>query len=122
MAIIFRNDGKEVAELAGMFGDRFYTLRKDNRLNGAVEANGAEYNFADLAGGSDGIKTLLDGGSLPYVSIAAFDALVASDGGCDCFGYDGPDSTSFKVPKIQPRVLVRCQKATAENGGVWYNL
>lgn len=68
-------------------GDIFWTTRTDSALNGAVEANGAQYNFADLNGGNNNVQELLDSGALPSVSIAEFDAKVASDGGCDAFGY-----------------------------------
>ena len=69
-------------------GDIFWTTRTDSALNGAVEANGAQYNFADLNGGNNNVQALLDSGALPSVSIAEFDAKVASDGGCDAFGAD----------------------------------
>lgn len=69
-------------------GDIFWTTRTDSALNGAVEANGAQYNFADVNGGDNNVQELLDSGALPSVSIAEFDAKVASDGGCDAFGAD----------------------------------
>ena len=174
-------------------GDIFWTTRTDSALNGAVEANGAQYNFADVNGGDNNVQELLDSGALPSVTIAEFDAKVASDGGCDCFGYDaggtfygwntsmyggdfytqsetpqagddlfqkennvmekvgqvygfsetygvqidgdghyaGRETTLdetiiaadyFKVPKKVPRILVRCQKPTADNNYTWYNL
>ena len=174
-------------------GDIFWTTRTDSALNGAVEANGAQYNFADVNGGDNNVQELLDSGALPSVSIAEFDAKVASDGGCDCFGYDaggtfygwntsmyggdyytksetpqagdnlfqkennvmekvgqvygfsetygvqidgdghyaGRETTLdetiiaadyFKVPKKTSRILVRCQKPTADNNYTWYNL
>ena len=68
-------------------GDIFWTTRTDSALNGAVEANGAEYNFADVNGGDNNVQALLESGALPSVSIAKFDEKVASDGGCDSFGY-----------------------------------
>ena len=67
------------------------------------------------------MQALLDSGALPSVSIAEFDEKVASDGGCDAFGYDS-SATYFKVPKKTPRILVRCQKPTADNDYTWYNL
>ena len=60
-------------------------------------------------------------GALPSVSIAEFDAKVASDGGCDSFGYDS-SATYFKVPKKLGRVLVRSQKPTEDNNYTWYNV
>lgn len=68
-------------------GDIFWTTRTDSALNGAVEANGAQYNFADVNGGDNNIQSLLDGGKLPYLPITEFDAMVAEQGGCDSFGY-----------------------------------
>lgn len=102
-------------------GDIFWTTRTDSALNGAVEANGAQYNFADVNGGDNNVQALLVSGALPSVSIAEFDAKVASDGGCDSFGYDS-GATYFKVPKKLGRVLVRSQKPTADNNYTWYNL
>ena len=100
-------------------GDIFWTTRTDSALNGAVEANGAQYNFADVNGGDNNIQALLASGALPSVSIAKFDAMVAKQGGCDSFGYDS-GATYFKVPKKLGRVLVRCQKPDAVN--YWFNL
>lgn len=102
-------------------GDIFWTTRTDSALNGAVECNGAQYNFADVNGGDNNVQTLLTSGALPSVSIAEFDAKVASHGGCDAFGYDA-GATYFKVPKKTPRILVRCQKPVAETNYSWYNL
>ena len=102
-------------------GDIFWTTRTDSALNGAVEANGAQYNFADVNQGQNNVQTLLESGALPSVSIAEFDAKVASHGGCDAFGYDA-GATYFKVPKKTPRILVRCQKPVAETDYSWYNL
>ena len=102
-------------------GDIFWTTRTDSALNGAVECNGAQYNFADVNGGANNVQELLDSGALPSVTIVGFDAKVASDGGCDSFGYDS-GATYFKVPKKTPRILVRCQKPTADNDYTWYNL
>ena len=102
-------------------GDIFWTTRTDSALNGAVECNGAQYNFADVNGGANNVQELLDSGALPSVTIVGFDAKVASDGGCDSFGYDS-GATYFKVPKKTPRILVKCQKPTADNDYTWYNL
>ena len=78
-------------------GDIFWTTRTDSALNGAVEANGAQYNFADVNGGDNNVQALLTSGALPSVSIAKFDAMVAEQGGCDSFGYGTP-----KMVKIYP--------------------
>ena len=174
-------------------GDIFWTARTDSALNGAVEANGAQYNFADVNGGDNNVQALLESGALPSVSIAKFDEMVAEQGGCDSFGWNGsqnvlyawvgetgnvyytnsatpsvgndvfdldgtqwgrvevynvsglpnsiqiatPDGAGldtatrsaqqdtnkvFKVPKKTPRILVRCQKPTADNNYTWYNV
>ena len=102
-------------------GDIFWTTRTDSALNGAVEANGAQYNFADVNGGDNNVQALLASGALPSVSIAKFDAMVAEQGGCDSFGYDS-GATYFKVPKKLGRVLVRSQKPTADNNYTWFNI
>ena len=81
-------DGTTISATGGLnIGDTFYTTRTDNELNGAVEANGAQYNFADVNGGDNNIQLLIANGSLPYLPIAEFDAMVAEQGGCDSFGY-----------------------------------
>ena len=82
-------------------GDIFWTTRTDSALNGAVEANGAQYNFADVNQGQNNVQALLESGALPSVSIAKFDAMVAKQGGCDSFGY-GTDTqwTSWEIDGI----------------------
>ena len=102
-------------------GDIFWTTRTDSALAGAVEANGAQYNFTDVNQGQNNVQALLVSGALPSVSIAKFDAMVAEQGGCDSFGYDS-GATYFKVPKKVGRVLVRCQKPTEDNNYTWYNV
>ncbi len=72
-------------------GDIFYTTRTDNSLNGAVECNGNQYNFADINGGDNNIQSLLENGKLPYITINEFDAMVAEQGGCGSFGYGTTD-------------------------------
>ena len=78
-------------------GDIFWTTRTDSALNGAVEANGAQYNFADVNGGDNNIQDLLEAGNLPYVSIAEFDTMVSEQGGCDSFGYGTAELTLYPV-------------------------
>lgn len=80
-------------------GDIFYTSRLDTELNGAVECNGAQYNIADFTG-ENAVPALLAAGKLPYVSMAAFDAAVAANSSCRCFGWDGAAAAVFKVPKL----------------------
>lgn len=78
-------------------GDIFWTTRTDSSLNGAVEANGAQYNFADVNGGVNNVQTLLTSGALPSVCIEDFDAMVASVGGCDVFGYGTRGITLYPI-------------------------
>lgn len=100
-------------------GDVFFTARTDTTLNGAVEANGNQYNTTDFDG-SDAIGNILSAGKVPYVAIADFDTAVANNGECTSFGWDG--GTVFKVPKINGRRLIRRQLPTADNNYAWYNL
>ena len=100
-------------------GDVFFTARTDTTLNGAVEANGSQYNTTDFDG-TDAIGNILSAGKVPYVAIADFDTAVANNGECTSFGWDG--GTVFKVPKINGRRLIRRQLPTADNNYAWYNL
>lgn len=93
-------------------GDIFYSLRTEDIMNGAVVCNGAEYDINDYSEGSNSLKSLLDGGKIPYVSIATFDATVTSKGSCRCFGYDS--GSTFKVPKLND-VFVECGTANSAN-------
>ena len=79
-------------------GDVFYSLRNENMMNGAVVCDGSEYNITDYSSGGNSLKSLLDNGNLPYISIADFDAAVTANGSCRCFGYDS--GSTFKVPKL----------------------
>lgn len=67
-------------------GDIFYTTRKDNELNGAVECNGAQYNLSDYSG-ANSISELLQNNKLPYISVNEFDSQISSTGSCGYFGY-----------------------------------
>lgn len=100
-------------------GDVFFTARTDTTLNGAVEANGGQYNTTDFDG-ADAIGNILSAGKVPYMTIADFDTAVANNGECTSFGWDG--GTVFKVPKINGRRLIRRQLPTADNNYMWYNL
>lgn len=100
-------------------GDIFFTARTDTSLNGAVEANGGQYNTTDFVG-SESIGNILSAGKVPYMTIADFDTAVANNGECTSFGWDG--GTVFKVPKINGRRLIRRQLPTADNNYTWYNL
>lgn len=68
-------------------GDIFWTARTDSALAGAVECNGAQYNFADVNRGQNNIQALLDSGALPSVTVEEFDSKVATNGSCGVFGY-----------------------------------
>ncbi|MBQ8347788.1 MAG: hypothetical protein IJY17_09350 [Alphaproteobacteria bacterium] len=86
-------------------GDFFYTSRLDTELNGAVECNGATYSVSAFTG-PQAAPALLAAGKLPYVGIAIFDALVAANGSCRAWGWDGADATVFKVPKLNDVYLM----------------
>lgn len=99
-------------------GDTFFTTRV-GVVNGAVERNGAQYNIQDVNGGNNNIKELLEAGQLPYRSFAEWGEIVARDGGCDSFAWDGGDT--FRVPLAAERRLVRVKKAT-EDDPVGYDI
>lgn len=92
-------------------GDIFYSLRTENILNGAVVCDGSSYNTSDYSSGNVSLKSLLDGGKLPYVSISNFDAAVTAKGSCRCFGYDG--GSTFKVPKLNDVFIESGSASTA---------
>ena len=91
-------DDTTISTMSHNVGDIFFSLRTENVFNGAVVCDGSTYNIADYSEGAQSVKTLLDTGKLPYVSISNFDAMVTSKGNCRCFGYDG--GSTFKVPKL----------------------
>lgn len=86
-------------------GDFFYTSRLDTELNGAVECNGATYSVSAFTE-AQSVPALLAAGKLPYVGIAIFDSLVAANGSCRAWGWDGADATVFKVPKLNDVYLM----------------
>lgn len=100
-------------------GDIFYTTRRDNGLLGAVECNGAEYNIADVNGGDNNIQSLLVNGALPHKSYSEWQAIVDRDGGCDSFAWDR--GGTFRVPKVDGRILVRRKKPTGADP-TWFNV
>lgn len=101
-------------------GDTFLTERTDNELNGAVECNGATYNTTDFTGAQN-IGELLALNKVPYVSLSAYAAEIASKGWCDAFGWDGVGTTAFRVPTIDLRhQVVEMQEPTATNNYTWY--
>lgn len=94
-------------------GDIFFTARTDTSLNGAVEANGGQYNTTDFVG-AESIGNILSEGKVPYMTIADFDTAVANNGFCTSFGWDG--GTVFKVPKIPGMIITKDQLPVVGNG------
>lgn len=80
-------------------GDVFFTMRNDNALSGAVECNGATYNTEDFVG-SGTISGLLAAGKIPYVSLAQYETLLSTQGSVGVFGWDGANTTTFRVPTL----------------------
>lgn len=80
-------------------GDVFFTMRNDNALSGAVECNGATYNTEDFVG-SGTISGLLTAGKIPYVSLAQYETLLTTNGSVGVFGWDGGNTTAFRVPSL----------------------
>lgn len=80
-------------------GDVFFTMRNDNALSGAVECNGATYNTEDFVG-SGTISGLLAAGKIPYVSLAQYETLLSTQGSVGVFGWDGGNTTAFRVPSL----------------------
>ena len=82
-------------------GDIFYTLRKDEELNGAVECNGNTYDFTDFEG-KESIGNLLKANKLPYISLSEYTTqLETTNGTVGVFGWDGEETTTFRVPKLE---------------------
>ena len=96
-------------------GDIFWTTRTDSALAGAVEANGAQYNFADVNQGQNNVQALLESGKLSYVSIADYESAISSKGWCDKIGYDS-GSASFRVPKLTPYIVQKENIPVIGNG------
>lgn len=80
-------------------GDIFFTMRNDNGLNGAVECDGATYNTTDFTG-AQSIGALLVAGKIPYVSLADYATALATNGSVGTFGWDGTNTTAFRVPLL----------------------
>lgn len=80
-------------------GDIFYTTRTDNSLNGAVACDGTTYQTTDYIG-SQAPGALLQSGQLPYVSLAQYATLLATNGSVGVFGWDGIGTTAFRVPTL----------------------
>ena len=80
-------------------GDVFWTMRKNNTLNGAVSCNGATYDIGDFDG-AQSIGDLLQAGEVPYVSLAQYATLLSTNGSVGVFGWDGGATTAFRVPSL----------------------
>lgn len=78
-----------------------FTTPRTGTIQGAVEANGGEYNIADYSGAGS-IGALLAEGKITYVSKAVFQTQVANTGACDSFGWNGTTDATFLVPKLNP--------------------
>ena len=99
---VFREALDTVQALGGgrNVGDIFYTSRLEQYLNGAVPCDGASYDINDYEGEAS-VGRLFKKGYLPYISIAEYNAIVEEKGSCRCFGWDGGDTTLFKVPTLE---------------------
>lgn len=80
-------------------GDIFFTMRKDTALNGAVLCDGATYQTTDFSGAGS-ISSLLSLNKVPYVSLATYATLLATNGSVGVFGWDGVGTTDFRVPSL----------------------
>lgn len=90
-------------------GDIFLTQRTDTALNGAVECDGATYDITDFDGATS-IGFLLALNKVPYVSLSAYASEITAKGWCDKFGWDGVNTTQFRVPTLNAYIW---QKITA---------
>lgn len=93
-------------------GDIFYTSRTDTILAGAVECNGATYQTTDYTG-NESIGALLASGKVPYISLSQYASDLAAHGSVRAFGWDGGNSTSFRVPTLSNVFLEAGQAASA---------
>lgn len=80
-------------------GDIFFTMRKDTALNGAVMCDGSTYQTTDFSGAGS-ISSLLSLNKVPYVSLATYATLLATNGSVGVFGWDGVGTTDFRVPTL----------------------
>ena len=83
-------------------GDVFYTLRKDETLNGAVPCDGSEYSLTDFESDSNqnNLFTLITNSMIPVLNYVDYALQIKSYGSCAYFAYD--ESTGkFKVPTIR---------------------
>lgn len=83
-------------------GDIFYTLRRDDTLNGAVPCDGREFNASDfdMDDPTNNPYSLCINGKIPNVDYTQYAAQLRSQGCCACFGIDVVNG-KFKVPTIK---------------------
>lgn len=83
-------------------GDIFYTLRRDDTLNGAVPCDGREFNASDfdMDDPTNNPYSLCINGKIPNVDYTQYAAQIRSQGCCACFGIDVVNGR-FKVPTIK---------------------
>lgn len=93
-------------------GDIFFTSRTDTVLAGAVECNGATYQTTSYTG-EGSIGELLRAGKLPYISLSQYASDLAAHGSVRAFGWDGGNTTVFRVPTLQNVFLEAGQAASA---------
>lgn len=82
-------------------GDVFYTLRLDSTLNGAVPADGAEFNASDFD--PDELKnpySLCINNRIASVDYATYESRLKTDGCCAAFGIDTVNGM-FRVPTFK---------------------
>ena len=83
-----------------------FSTPRTGTIEGAVEANGGEYNIADYSG-EGSIGALLTAGSIVYVSKTEFQTQVANTGACGSFGWNGAGKTLYAwANKKQPSTLI----------------
>lgn len=83
-----------------------FSTPRTGTIEGAVEANGGEYNIADYSG-EGSIGALLTAGSIVYVSKTEFQTQVANTGACGSFGWNGAGKTLYAwADKKQPSTLI----------------
>lgn len=83
-----------------------FSTPRTGTIEGAVEANGGEYNIADYSG-EGSIGALLTAGSIAYVSKTEFQTQVANTGACGSFGWNGAGKTLYAwADKKQPSTLI----------------
>ena len=83
-------------------GDIFYTLRRDDTLNGAVPCDGREFNASDfdMDDPTNNPYSLCINDKIPNVDYTQYAAQIRSQGCCACFGIDVVNG-KFKVPTIR---------------------